>query len=75
MELKTLLERAKPQLLAGIEKYGTKYPSTTECVKQALSELYFINHMTISIWTDVRCIWYEETGELSNHPWDLFEKN
>lgn len=72
--MKTLLERAKPELLAGIVKYETKYPSLAEWTKKSLSEVYFVNHMTISTWTDVRSIWFEETGELSNHPWDLFEK-
>lgn len=73
--MKTLLERADQRLLAGIERYAVKYPSTTEYVKKTLSELHFVNHMTISLWTDVRSIWFDETGELSNHPWDLFPKD
>ena len=73
--MKTLLERAKPELLAGIEKYETKYPDLARYIKKSLSELYYVNNMTIAIWTDVRSIWYEETEELSNHPWDLFEKD
>lgn len=73
--MKTLLEKARPELLAGMEKAIVKYPGTVEYVKKTLNELYFVNHMTISTWTDVRSIWFEETGELSNHPWDLFEKD
>lgn len=73
--MKTLLERADQRLLAGIERYAVKYPSTTEYVKKTLSELHFVNHMTISLWTDVRSIWFDETGELSNHPWDLFQND
>ena len=73
--MKTLLERADQRLLAGIERYAVKYPSTTEYVKKTLSELHFVNHMTISLWTDVRSIWFDETGELSNHPWDLFRND
>lgn len=73
--MKTLLERANPRLVAGIENHAVKYPSTAEEVKRILSELHFVNHMTISTWTDVRSIWFEETGELSNHPWDLFQND
>ena len=73
--MKTLLEKAKPELLAGIVKYETKYSSLAEHVKKSLSELYYVNYMTISTWIDVRNIWFEETGELSNHPWDLFERD
>lgn len=73
--MKTLLERADQRLLAGIEKHAVKYPSTTEEVKRKLGELHFVNHMTISTWTDVRSIWFDETGELSNHPWDLFQND
>lgn len=72
-ELKTLLERAKPELVAGIEKYAVKYPTSGRMLKETLSELYFVNAMTISTWTDVRSAWFEETGNLSNHPWDLFD--
>lgn len=75
IELKTLLEKARPELIAGIEKTIVKYPSLGEAIKKALSELYFVNLMTISTWVDVRAIWFEETGELSNHPWDLFQKD
>lgn len=75
IELKTLLEKAKPELIAGIEKYATKYPTSGKMLRDALSELYFVNNMTISTWTDVRSAWFEETGELSTHPWDLFQKD
>lgn len=74
-DLKTLLEKADQRLVAGIAKHGEKYPSIAESVKKSLSELFFVNHMTISTWIDVRSIWFEETGELSNHPWDLFRKD
>lgn len=73
--MKTLLEKARPELIAGIEKAAEKYPSLGEAVKKALNELHFVNLMTISTWVDVRSIWFEETGELSNHPWDLFRKD
>lgn len=73
--MKTLLERARPELIAGIEKAVVKYPSLGEAIKKALNELHFVNLMTISTWVDVRSIWFEETGELSNHPWDLFQKD
>jgi hypothetical protein len=72
--MKNLLEKAKPELLAGIEKHAEKYSSTAECIRKALSERYFVNHMTIETWVDIRSIWFHETGELSNHPWDLFTK-
>jgi hypothetical protein len=72
--MKTLLEQAKPQLLAGIAKHAEKYPQIGEHIRKALSERYFVNHMTIETWVDIRSIWFTETGELSNHPWDLFTK-
>jgi hypothetical protein len=71
--MKNLLERAKPELLAGIEKHAEKYLHTAETIRKALSERYFVNHMTIETWVDIRSIWFHETGELSNHPWDLFD--
>jgi hypothetical protein len=71
--MKNLLERAKPELLAGIEKYAEKYSNSGEYVRRALSEAYFVNKLTIETWVDIRSIWFQETGELSNHPWDLFD--
>ena len=70
--MKNLLERAKPELLAGLEKEAVKHSHTVQHVRKVLSELYFVNKMTIETWVDIRSIWYHETGELSNHPWELF---
>ena len=72
--MKSLLEQAKPELLAGIEKFAEKYSHTAEHVRRALSETYYVNKLTIETWVDIRSIWFAETGELSNHPWDLFIK-
>lgn len=70
--MKNLLEKAKPELLAGLEKEAVKHPHTVEHVRKALSKLYFVNHMTIDTWVDIRSVWLAETGEFSGHPWDLF---
>jgi hypothetical protein len=71
--MKNLLERAKPELLAGLEKHAERYSVTAEHVRKVLSETYFVNKLTIETWVDIRSMWFQETGELSNHPWDLFQ--
>ena len=73
--MKTLLERAKPELIAGLEIQFKKYPSITEELRESLSKLFYVNHMQIKTWIDLKSIWLDQTGEVSNHPWDLFEED
>ena len=73
--MKTLLERAKPELLAGMEIEGKKFPDLVEYSRKWLSENYYANQMTWSTWVDIRCSWLASTGELPDNPWILFEPN
>ena len=70
--MKTLLERAKPELLAGMELEASRLPYLVDSTKQWLSENYFCNAMTWSVWVDVKGFWTKATNELPDSPWDLF---
>jgi len=71
--MKTLLERAKPELLRGMELEAVKYPELVEYTKKWLSKNYYCNQMTWSTWIDVRGFWLTATGKLSDRPWEVFE--
>ena len=72
--MKTLLERAKPELLAGMELEGAKHPELVEYTKKWLSENYYANQMTWSTWVDIRSYWLTSTGKLLDNPWEIFNK-
>jgi hypothetical protein len=71
--MKTLLERAKPELLAGMELEGAKHSALVEYTKKWLSENYFCNLITWSTWVDLRSYWLTATGKLLDNPWEVFE--
>lgn len=73
--MKTLLERAKPQLLEALAKQKLEYPRITEEVEAHLSERYFANQITWGTWMDLKSLWMQGTGVLAHAPWDLFEDN
>lgn len=73
MELKTLLERAKPELLAALNAQMDEYPGIATSVVAHLDSLYFVNHMTIQYWVDCKSLWMQATGVLEDSPWELFE--
>ena len=71
--MKTLLERAKPELLTGMELEAERLPNLVEGTRKWLSENYFCNAMTWSTWVDVRGFWSKATNELASNPWEIFE--
>ena len=73
--MKTLLERAKPELLAGMELERTKYAATVEQAERFLSKTYYANKITWDIWIDLRSMWLKSTGKLADNPWEVFEEN
>jgi hypothetical protein len=73
--LKTLLERAKPELIAALNAQMDEYPGIAESVVNHLDGIHFVNQMTIQYWVDVKSLWMQVTGELINHPWDFFEED
>jgi len=75
MFTKTLLDRAKPELLAALNTQMDEYPSIAESVVKHLDSLYLVNQMTIEYWIDCKSLWMQTTGILSDHPWDFFEED
>lgn len=73
--MKTLLERAKPELLAGMELEAVKFPELVQYSKKWLSENYYCNSMTWNVWVDVKSYWLTATSKLPESPWELFEKD
>jgi hypothetical protein len=73
--MKTLLERAKPELLAALNAQMDEYPGIATSVVTHLESIYFVNQMTIQYWVDCKSLWMQVTGELVDHPWDFFEED
>ena len=71
--VKSLLERAKPELIAALNTQMDQYPNLATSIVNYLDSIYFVNEMTIQYWVDCKSLWMQVTGELSNHPWDFFE--
>jgi len=71
--VKTLLERAKPELIAALNAQMDEYPGIAKSVVEHLDGRFFVNDMSIGTWVDVKSLWMQVTGELSDSPWDLFE--
>jgi len=72
--MKSLLERAKPQLVVALAKQKEKYPSLNQETEKFLEENYFCNSITWSLWIDLKGLWMMETNELPDTPWEIFEK-
>lgn len=72
--MKTLLERAKPELLEALAKQKIEYPSISACVEQHLSKRFFANQIEFGTWVDLRSLWMQSTGVLKEGPWDMFEE-
>lgn len=71
--MKTLLEKAKPELLAALNAQMDEYPVIAESVVNHLESIYYVNQMTIQYWVDCKSLWMQVTGELENSPWEFFE--
>jgi hypothetical protein len=73
--LKSLLDRAKPELIAALNAQMDEYPGIATSVAEHLDSRYFVTHMTIQYWIDCKSLWMQATGVLSDHPWDFFEED
>ena len=71
--MRTLLEKAKPELLAALNAQMDEYPVLAEATVDHLEKRCYVNEMTIQYWVEVKSLWMQVTGELINHPWDFFE--
>lgn len=72
--VKSLLERAKPQLLEALEKQKVDYPWIGAEVERNLKETFFVTHLKFGTWIDVRSLWMQATKELADTPWECFEE-
>ena len=72
-QIKTLLERAKPELLVALEKSSVELPNMVKHVKDFLSSNYFCNDITWGIWIDLRTFFASETHIVLDSPWEMFE--
>ena len=73
--MKTLLERAKPELIAALNAQMDEYPGIANSVVNHLDSIYYVNQMTIQYWVDCKSLWMQVTGQLIEHPWDFFEED
>ena len=73
--MKTLLERAKPELIAGFEVDRKNVPSLVERAEKWLSKNCFANEITWDLWIDLSGFWFKATGKFPAHPWEIFEND
>lgn len=72
--MKTLLERAKPELKKAIATFKVDYPNTAERVEQVLSENYGLSFIPFGIVVDISSICRAANVEFDmNFPWAHFE--
>lgn len=72
-KIKTLLERARPELLEALKEQKEKYPTTNERLMSFLTQNYFCNEITWGLWIDLRSAAFDKTKQLAQDPWELFE--
>lgn len=70
--MKTLLERAKPQLLEAIEREGVKYPGTISEFKKELSKKYYVNNLEYQFIITMEGLNLPRGNFF--HPWNYFEE-
>jgi hypothetical protein len=71
--IKTLLERAKPELIAALNAQMDEYPGIANQIVDHLDSLYFVTMLQFGTWVDIRSLWMQVTGTLSDSPWEMFE--
>jgi hypothetical protein len=72
--LKTLLERAKPELIAALNAQMDEYPGIAGSVVDHLDSTYTITHLQWGHWMDIKSLWMQSTGILHESPWECFEE-
>jgi hypothetical protein len=73
MELKTLLDRAKPELIAALNAQMDEYPGIANLVVEHLESIFYVNQLQFGMWVDVRSLWMQATKELIDSPWECFD--
>lgn len=71
--MKTLLERAKPQLLEALEKLKETYPNLGASVEEHLIENFFISDLRWGTWVDLRSALLQTTKTYPDNPYEVFE--
>lgn len=72
--MKTLLERAKPELKKAIAEFGVDYPNSAEHLEMQLSNNYHVSYLIYGTVLDLRSVVNRAKLEFDiNHPWDWFE--
>lgn len=73
--VRSLLERAKPQLVAALEKQKVEYPGIAKEVEGYLSKTYFVIDLRYGTTMDLKSLWMQATGTLIDSPWEYFEED
>jgi len=71
--MKTLLERAKPQLLVAMAKQKEKYPAIAEENEKHLTKNFFITDLNWGTWMDLRIAYRECWNQSIETPYEIFE--
>jgi len=71
--MKTLLERAKPQLLVAMAKQKEKYPNIVEGAEKHLTKNFFITDLNWGTWMDLRIAYRECWNQSIETPYEVFE--
>lgn len=72
--MKTLLERAKPELKQAMESFRELSPNTTKKVETQLSENYFIGDLTYDCISSINMMIRDSDMKFNmNNPWEYFE--
>ena len=72
-QLKSLLERARPELIAALNAQMEEYPNLATSIVNHLDSSYTINHLQWGYWVDVKSLWMQVTGILQDSPWECFD--
>ena len=72
--MKSLLERAKPQLIEALENLKAEYPLYGGEVEKALAETPLVGHLRYTHIMDIDTMWRKSTGEYFKSPWECFEE-
>jgi hypothetical protein len=71
--LETLLDRAKPELIAALNAQMDEYPGIANSVVSHLDSTYMVTHLQWGFWVDVRSLWMQTTSQLIDSPWECFD--
>jgi hypothetical protein len=73
--MRTLLERAKPQLLSALENQKIEYPNIAKEVEKYLTKNYFVSDLRYGTFMDLKSLWYQSTKQLVDSPFEYFEED